>query len=373
MTRRAAALLTRPVPAAVAQVAVALLDQARAAGARLDGGQDPEALHDFRVALRRLRTLLRAYRQDLGDLAPKKVQRRLRELTRATSGGRDAEVQLAWIEAHRGELGKRLRTGVPWLLARLEEREAQAYTAIRGEVVQEFREQERRLRRALNPTLVAPNPRGPAFGAAAARLVREHGTTLDQELAAAQTAHDDESVHAARIAVKRLRYLLEPLAAEMPAAAPAVEQLKHLQDLLGELHDLAVLVRELGDAVAEAAAQRARRLHELALKAGGRGRALRAKRPQAGSAGLLALARLAAEWQDRLFQRLATEWGDAAVATLLGDVAALADALATPPAPVLPLPALPVPPAPHVPPRRARSLVGPSRRTRLVPEEPSTP
>ncbi len=364
MTRRAAALLSRPVPAAVALVTVALLDEARAAAARLDGREDPEALHDFRVALRRLRTLLRAYRQELGDMAPKKLQRRLRELTRATSAGRDAEVQLAWIASHRGELGKRLRTGMPWLLARLEERRAQAYAAIRGEVVQEFRQVERRLRRALNPTLVDPRPRGPAFGGAAARLIREHGATLEQELAAAQAARDDGSVHAARIAVKRLRYLLEPLAAETPAATPKVEQLKQLQDLLGELHDLTVLVRELGEAVAEAAAERARRLHELALKGAGRTRAARSKGPQAGSAGLLALARLVAEWQDRSFQRLGEEWGEMALTALLHDLAALADALAAPPTPMLPLP----PPA-----RQARRPLGLGRRTRLAAERPPAP
>jgi len=87
MTRRAVALLARPVPAAVALIAVARLDEARAASARLDGREDPEALHDFRVALRRLRTLLRAYRQEAGDVTPKKLQRRLRDLTRDTSAG----------------------------------------------------------------------------------------------------------------------------------------------------------------------------------------------------------------------------------------------------------------------------------------------
>jgi CHAD domain-containing protein len=368
MTRRAVPLLARPVPAAMAVVAVALLDEARAAGARLDGREDPEALHDFRVALRRLRTLLRAYRQDLGDIAPKKLQRRLRDLTRDTSAGRDAEVQLAWIESHRGELGKRLRTGVPWLLARLEERRAQAYATIRGEVVQEFRQVERRVRRALNPTLVDPSPRGLAFGVAAARLIREHGAALEQELAAAQAAHDDASVHAARIAVKRLRYLLEPLTAEAPAASSAVEQLKQLQDLLGELHDLAVLARELGEAVAEAAAERARRLHELALKGAGRARTTRSKRPQAGSAGLLAVARLAAEWQERSFRRLETEWGELALTALLHDLAALADRLAAPPAPVLPLPPTS---------RRAPRPASLGRRARLAaettPPAPSAP
>ncbi|HEX4629131.1 MAG TPA: CHAD domain-containing protein, partial [Gemmatimonadales bacterium] len=244
MTSRGGDLLARPAPAAVALVGTRLLDAARGAAGRLADPADVEALHDFRVALRRLRTLLRSFRDELGPAVPKKLQRRLRDLARATNPGRDAEVQLAWVRAHRAELGQR-PAGLPWLLARLDDHRLRAYEAVRREVTHEFRQLERRTRRALAPPPADAAPRGPTFAAAAVRVIRAQVVDLERELAAAQAARDEEAIHAARIAAKRLRYVIEPLAAEVAQATATIDQLKQLQDLLGELHDLSVLTVEL--------------------------------------------------------------------------------------------------------------------------------
>ena len=55
--------------------------------------------------------------------------------------------------------------------------------------------------------------------------------------------YNPESLHRVRIATKKLRYGLE-IAAEggFPIAAPLVRQLKKVQDTLGRLHDLQVLL-----------------------------------------------------------------------------------------------------------------------------------
>jgi len=96
VTETARRLLRRPAAASAAAIGLARLGEARAACTRLANESDRDALHDFRVAVRRLRTVLRAFRRELKTV-PKKLERQLRDLTRATSGGRDAEVQLAWL------------------------------------------------------------------------------------------------------------------------------------------------------------------------------------------------------------------------------------------------------------------------------------
>ena len=67
MPRRPEGLLTTPAPGAARRIAVNLLDAASAARERLTDADDAEALHDFRVAMRRLRSTLRAYQPQLED------------------------------------------------------------------------------------------------------------------------------------------------------------------------------------------------------------------------------------------------------------------------------------------------------------------
>jgi len=358
-------MLDRPVRRGVAEIAIALLDAARAASTRLDDPDDAEALHDFRVALRRLRSLLRGFRPELERAISKKLLRRLRDVTQSTNTTRDAEVQLLWINEHRAELGKRPGPGVPWLLARLEERRDRGYAKARADAAQQFRRVDRRLRRPLNSAILDPRPGEQSLALAAAHLIRELVTELEQEVAAARSPRDDDAIHSARIAGKRLRYLLEPLSAEAEQLGPVIKQLRGLQDLLGELHDLQVLVVDLGDAVAEAAAERARRLHKAAVRRTAEPKPTAGPRP--ASAGLLAIARLARRVQDELFHRLESEWGAGQLAALTGELNTFAQALA---ARAAPPPSLPAPPPARSQPR-PRRVPRPSRRARATPVVPS--
>src|SRR4026207_1998015 len=97
MVRLPPDLLSRSAEEGARLVALAYLDEIARAERRLADAQDPEALHDFRVGLRRLRTSLRAYRSSLKGSVSKKMRRRLRDLTLATNAGRDSEVQLEWL------------------------------------------------------------------------------------------------------------------------------------------------------------------------------------------------------------------------------------------------------------------------------------
>src|SRR5437763_14449276 len=141
-------------------------------------------------------------------------------------------------------------------------------------------------------------------------------------------------------------------------SVPMLESLKQLQTLLGELHDLHVLGAALGVAVAEAAAERARRLHAVALRGSPSPPRARGRRPgpRPASAGLLALARLGGRTQDELFGRLEAEWFAGSLARLTHDARAFADDLAASSVP---------PPTPRLPrSRAARRAALPSRYTR---------
>jgi CHAD domain-containing protein len=305
-------LLDRSAALGARLVALAYLDQAAEALARLDRPEDTEALHDFRVAVRRLRSTLRAYRPLIAESVTRRQRRRLRDLGDRTNAGRDAEVQLAWLREQEGRLAPRERHGWRWLVERLEARRAAAYEETLGEVRADFPGIARRLRRRLEEYRARVPPAGepeePRFGAVAGQALATAAAEFGDRLAAVRDPGDAPPAHAARIAAKRVRYIVEPLADRAPGGPSLVRRLKSLQDLLGELNDCHVLEAEIGAGVAETGAARARRLLDVALTDGpdAARRAGRAGRDP--RRGLLAVARLVRARRQELFLRLEEEW-----------------------------------------------------------------
>jgi CHAD domain-containing protein/CYTH domain-containing protein len=315
-------VLDLPVGEGVARIAWGYLDDAVAALSRLHDARDIEALHDFRVAIRRLRSLLRAYRRGIGHTGGKKARRRLRDLGQATNAGRDAEVQIAWLEAQRGALARRERSGLNWLLRRLRAVKRDSYRAARKHVRAEFHRVEQTLRHRLG----APGRDRERFRTAFAGLLREQLGDVEAKLAVIAGADDEEQAHEARISAKRLRYLVEPVQRELPGGHRIIRRLKRLQDLLGELHDMHVLEGALATVVEQAAQEKARRMRELALQ--GDDRALGRERRRDERIGLVTLAARARGDRDRLFAELARAWLGGRSLALVQELRGVADGLA---------------------------------------------
>lgn len=310
-------------------MALGLLGEASEAAEALAAGAGDEPLHDFRVAVRRLRSALRTYRPWLEGGVRRRHEKRLRKIARSTNEARDAEVQLAWLATKHDALASaRHRAGWDAVVARYQGRLHGGPDAAR--VVERFRLAADALRRRLGTYERRVEPHGdagPGFGGVLASLVADQVRSLDERMAAIRDAADQEGVHRARIEGKRLRYLLEPLRGHRGAdASEAIGHLKRLQDVLGELHDAHVLSVELREALADAAAERARQLH--AAYALGAGDA--AARRRSGSSprlGLLALVRLVRERNDALYADLEREWRGDGRSALASEVRAIATAL----------------------------------------------
>jgi CHAD domain-containing protein/CYTH domain-containing protein len=243
-------LLTRSADEATRRLALAFLDQAEAARARVDAKSDADALHDFRVAIRRLRSLARAHRRHLGNAIDGKRRKHLRAIQQATGGARDAEVALEWTRQLVHELDDESRAALTSFERWLEE--APADHAAVEEASARFTKLAKKLRGPLATTTVRLEGDEPeSYGAVVGGLARTHVADL-AELLESIADRDDESVHDARIAGKRLRYLLEPLRDAAPGARDVVAMLKRLQDLLGAIHDLRMLAAVIEDAAEEA-------------------------------------------------------------------------------------------------------------------------
>lgn len=279
--------LDLPVEEGARLLALARISEVEAAAARLREGSDGEALHDFRVALRRLRSLLRAFRPWLRGGPRRKHLRALGALAASTHEARDAEVQLAWLAGERGRIPPERRAGLDWLVAHFEAiRDADA--DLPAGAVSRWRKLARRLadrlttyERRIRPLEVEP------LGGVLGALVGAQLEAFLGALASIGGAEDVAHAHRARIEGKRLRYLLEPARARKELEAkPALARLKRLQELLGELHDAHVLDAEL---------DRAR---------------TRAERAGARPPALFPVTRLVRARRDRLFGTLTRSGGE---------------------------------------------------------------
>lgn len=303
------------------------LEEARAARQRLDDPVDAEALHDFRVALRRLRSTERAYRPYVAEVIGRKLRKRIKSVASATGPARDAEVQLAWLDAQREMIKSHEHPGFQWLYRRLRQRRDEEYAYVREQVVDEFE----RVYKRLQGRLSLPRPDGgPVYGEVAADLIREATRELAEHLGRVHGESDESEVHQARIAGKRIRYLLEPLREELEYGKALVKELKGLQDLLGELHDIQVLGEELRQAAEEAGAGRFVQLIDLSLRCAPADPELESARRRDERAGLMGLARELHDRRQDLFTRLLAmlEGGD--VRTLIDHLGQASDRLQAP-------------------------------------------
>lgn len=286
------ALLDLPVGLAARHVARSFLDEARAAAARLDDPDDPESLHDFRVAIRRLRATLRAWHRPLRPEIGRRDRKALRRVQQATGDGRDAEVMLAWVRDQAGSMPADGHAGHRRLVARLAARKDDAYARARGDVRDRFADVDDGLRARLSKmTRVVDLDHSedpPRYADALADALAAQVRALDARIRhAVATAHAEE-LHAARIDAKRLRYLVEPVRGAAGVDA-LLKRCKALQDVLGEYQDAAVLEAELAGAA-------------------------KADDEAAGIEALAALNRARAE---RLFDEVAQRWVGGGLAALV--------------------------------------------------------
>jgi CHAD domain-containing protein/CYTH domain-containing protein len=301
-------LLDRPAAEAARLLALRRLDEAAAARVRMDNPADAEALHDFRVAIRRLRTSLRAWHEVLADGVSPKVLRRLRRLARATGESRDLEVHLAWVAAQAPQLREYQRPGVQWLEERLRRRQERAGRRLTRAFERHYQPADARLRRRLAVYQATVDPRPLSAAGALAPLVLRLAGELEARLALVQSITDEARAHDVRIAAKRLRYLLDPFAAELQEAPAIVAQLKALQDVLGELHDAHVFAGELGESLEGAAVEQAKRVSRELLQWTGEGTGPEVTPVEDPRPGLVALAHRLRDIAEAAYGRFQAEW-----------------------------------------------------------------
>lgn len=302
-------LLDQPARRSARIVALALLHDAAHARRRLEE-PDGEALHDFRVAVRRLRSWLRSLDPWLEGSVSKKARRRLAKAAHVTGRSRDAEVHLEWLRGQRGTLTARQRYGLDWLVERLESDKQKADARVATKATGLFDRSHDELSRTL-PVYVARVDEDQAedgFAVVMAGLIRQHGKRLSDRLGRIESFENARRAHKARIAGKRLRYVVEPIAADLDGGTALVRDLASLQDTLGDWHDVHVFSRTIVDASALAGAAETRRASTLLVGGDEMRHALRSGSDKRLTRGLLALASRLRERGEVAFSQARERW-----------------------------------------------------------------
>jgi len=197
----------------------------------LRSSPDTDAVHDLRVAIRRCRSVAAVMEEVDPDPAWPAMRKVARKLFRGLGALRDAQVMDEWVKKLAPEtdpVRMHLQTAFESNEPSLRE------NALR--VVDKFDQKSwKRLERALRQRsrLV------PAGSLAAECLALERFETARDLHAKALRTEKSKPWHAMRIGLKRFRYTVENLLPEHDAAWG--DNLKRLQDMLGEVHDLDVL------------------------------------------------------------------------------------------------------------------------------------
>jgi CHAD domain-containing protein len=210
------------------------------AGARL--GEDPEAVHQARVATRRLRSDLRTFRDALEPSWSDPLRDELKWLGLALAGVRDAEVLREHIRSAGARIRPQDRGAVDRLLLCVERRRDDA----REGLLEALRSP--RYVALLDAVVEASNEPRVLDGIATASAATVLPSFLDAPWKELVTAVEriaeedgDEALHAARIHAKRARYGSEAVAPVFGKKARAfAEAAASLQDVLGDHQDAVV-------------------------------------------------------------------------------------------------------------------------------------
>jgi CHAD domain-containing protein len=224
-------------------VAQARLQRVLEEAARVEVGADPEAIHDFRVALRRLRAWLRAFRPYLSDTVRHGPERRLRSLSRLAGRARDLEVQYQWLTGPRQRRFGPARNAARWLAEEIGREQARARRRLAESLFTELPQVTAKLTAQLRHyrrDTALEEPSFQAMTVAMAEALRRATETLAGTLQRVRRPEQVAEAHVARIAIKRLRYLLEAFGRNPRSAASIVRHPGDLRLLLrGEsLRDL---------------------------------------------------------------------------------------------------------------------------------------
>lgn len=189
---------------------------------KLSSKPQPNNIHQFRTAARRLETILAEVIPDQ-DRKQRRLLKLLSKLRRRAGRVRDLDVQIAALRSLKVSEQPGLKIQILETMAQMRgKRERRFRDLLDKETVRELRRRLKRVEERCQHS--APNP-WPLVENLLSAFTSQNDTAIDEKL-----------LHHYRIAGKKIRYIAE-LAGDQLDRQHIIDELKRMQDVLGEWHD----------------------------------------------------------------------------------------------------------------------------------------
>jgi len=223
-----------------------LLRVIRVNAANIENDIDTEFIHDFRVAVRRTRAALAQIRSVFPAKTTERFKKDFAFVGKLTNELRDLDVCLLKEDAYKVKVAPVLRNDIEPLFDYLRKKRSEAFQkVIRGlkskQVATILKDWETFLDTSPQDSPAAANAEVPIVTLARKRICKKYQSVVKAGNRISESA-DDKMLHVLRIHCKKLRYLMEFFASlfHPETIDSLIEQLKRLQDNLGDFNDLRV-------------------------------------------------------------------------------------------------------------------------------------
>ena len=234
---------------------------------------DSEFLHDLRVAVRRTRSALSLLKGVLATDETDRFKEDFRFIGQITGPVRDLDVYLLNKNSHMDSVPERLQQGLSYffenLTKRRKEEQRKLVRTLRSNRYQQILTDWSQLLDKEN-TLPAGEKGDLPIGVLAGKIIHKRFRRIIKDGSKIHTGTPDHELHRLRIQCKKLRYSLEFFATlyEQRQMKQFIQQLKLLQNNLGDFNDLSVQQEMLADYLSKIKPG-SRKSQELAASIGG--------------------------------------------------------------------------------------------------------
>ena len=237
----------------VCKMCISMIDTARShENGVLTKSQDTEFLHDYRVSLRKTRSLVSLMKSIFPADAHQQIKQKLAEIMRPTNAARDLDVYLLEQADYEQMLPEELRAGLPAMFNDFKKQHIKAYQELNAWLSSSAYGKEIENCQAWFAHMLennaTPQAQQPVLAAVNQSVLKKYRKILKLgRIIHPETP--DEQVHDLRLECKKFRYLLDFFAPLYPKAelSKLMKKLKKMQNTLGAFNDYSVQQEALHD------------------------------------------------------------------------------------------------------------------------------